>query len=280
MISQPFDYAAPDTLDAAFSLLAGRDDGKVLGGGTVLVPLMGLGDFRPRLVVDLRNLPLGAVRSDPEGISIGAAASYTTIEADSLVRDRLPLLAHVCREITGGPQITNQATAGGSICFANPAADIPACIVALNANLRLGSAAGIRVIPAIEFFTGAFETVRRPDEILLEIVIPGARWTRFGYVKQKHTTSSWPIVTAACLADDKGNIRIAVGGAGHRPYVIETVATAEETPTETAVRIGQSAREELTKPWSDELAPAPYRERIVGAVVARAVKQALGVHTA
>lgn len=275
MIAHPFQYAAPDTLDAAFAMLAGRSDARVLGGGTVLVALMGLGDVQTSLVLDTRNLPLSGIRPRHDGLSIGAAASYNAIEGSPLVRDTAPLLAHVCRQITGGRQITNQATAGGAACYSNPASDIPACIVALNACMRLGSVAGVRAVPAADFFTGAFKTDRRDDEMLLEIVVPASNWTRFGYIKQKHATSSWPIVTAACLADGEGNIRVAVGGAASRPYIVEILVREGELPSDSARRIGERAREMLTEPWSDALAPAQYRQRIVRPVVERAVRQAL-----
>ncbi|WP_011579820.1 MULTISPECIES: FAD binding domain-containing protein [Chelativorans] len=276
MIPNRFDYAAPKTLDAALELLSGRNDAKILGGGTVLVPLMGLGDVKPSVVVDLRNLPLSGITKSNGSLLIGAAATYKTIAADRAVGEMAPLLAYVSRQITGGPQILSQATAGGSACYSNPASDVPASIVALDARMRLGSAAGTRTLSALEFFTGAFTNVLRPDEVLLEILIPPSCWNRFGYIKQKHATSSWPIVTAACLADNDRNVRIAVGGAASRPYVVEGICRTKGC----AEDIGQRASEALVDPWSDALAPAAYRQRIVKSVVTRAVKQALAEATA
>lgn len=279
MIRALFEYAAPASLDEATALLAARREQiAVLGGGTVLVQRMTLGEWSPEIVLDLRRLPLATVCLADGDLVIGARVSYSTLLASALVERHAPLLNKMAGWITGGAQIRNQGTIGGAACYANPASDVPACLLALEARMVLASASGRRVVGAAEFFAGAFHTARRPDELPVEIVVPvGGPWTAVGYTKQKHCASSWPIVTAACLADAQARFRIAIGGTGVCPYAIEPVRGAREGIAVLFGRIAGMAEAGLSEEWSDELAPPGYRRRIAGAVAVRAVQQAIRV---
>ena len=196
MIRRRFDYHAPDSLHEAIALVSARD-ARCLAGGTWIVPLMTSGEIAPASIVDLRSAGLQYVRADGEAIVIGATATYSDLAGSELVRDRLSLLANVASSITGGAQIRNQATLGGSACYAFPSSEAPAAIVALGARMRLASSGSTREVGAREFFAGAFTTAVAEDELLHEIAIAVSPGMRFGYYKLKLCQSSWPVATAA-----------------------------------------------------------------------------------
>ena len=276
MIRARFRFARPGSMEEALELLAdagGR--GRVLGGGSVLVPALSAGLESPSLVLDSGRLGLGGVQEEEGGcIVIGAAATYATLLASDAVRRRLPLLAAMLREVTGGPGLWNIATLGGAACFANPAADAPGCLAALGAAFRLASVRGERLVPAERFFRGAFETDRAPDEMLTAMVLPAQARGRHAYLKLKHAASSWPILTASCLAAE-GGIRLCLGAAAPVPLLLEWRASAPPDPA----RIGTMAAEAaaaITTEWADELAGPGYRRTVAGTIAARALRSVSG----
>ena len=272
MIRTDFGYARPGTLDEAVQLLASADGrGSVLGGGSVLVPAMSSGEEHPSLVLDASCLGLRCIRHEPDCLVIGAGVTYAELEASDLVTARLPLLAAMVREVTGGPGLWNLATLGGSACRANPASDGPGCLAALQAQFRLCSVRGTRDVPSAQFFRGAHATDRAPDEILTEIILPvRAGQLRTAYLKLKHSASSWPIVTSACISDEAGSIRLCLGGVSPIPVVLEW-------PPEGAIseaRVGSMARQAVAAiktEWTDELAGPGYRLAVAGTMAARAI---------
>ena len=274
MIRRRFDYVAPKTLaEAAGEMGEGTF---VLGGGTVLVPLMTLGELAPRRVIDTRHLPIRQVRRLGRDLEIGAAASYQAVGTALEARRLAPLLGLVCAGITGGPQLTGQATFGGAACYGNPASEAPGCLVALSARLVLVSAGEERTVQAADFFLGAFETARRADELLSCMILPDpALWVRSAYVKQKHCTSSWPIVTASALADEAGLIRVTIGAAGVRPCTVELKAGGMDDAGRTAGLVGEAVADTLTDSWTDALADGTYRRRVAPALAARVVRKLL-----
>lgn len=273
MIRHPFDYVAPKSIEEAVRYLTG-DTVAVVGGGTMLIPSMSLGEQTPTRLVDTRHLPIRDVQAIDDCLHIGAAASYDTVASSPEAQRLAPLLGMVCAGVTGGPQLTGQATFGGSVCYGNPASEAPGCLIALKANMILQSASGERIVQADDFFLGPFETARRADEMLTWIVIPSpAQWVRTAYFKQKHSTSSWPIVTISVVVDDK-IVRLVVGGAATRPIVVELPLAGNDP-----ARLGRSASEAvadgLTEAWSDALALGEYRRRVAPGLAARTVVRAL-----
>lgn len=264
MISTSFSFHAPESADEAVELLA-RDDGptELIGGGTWVVTEMSHGKRRPARVIDLGRAGLGGVRVAGDGLVIGATTTYTDLLESPLVGERLPLLRTLALGITGGAQIWNRGTVGGSACYANPASDMPAALVALEATLRLRSVDGVRDCAAAEFFQGAFSADVRDGEILTEISVGPC--TDSGYVKFKLSESSWPIVTAAYVAGP-GDARVVLGGAQAAPLRIDlTAGTAG---------LAERVEEAVTEPWSDVLADGDYRRAIAGVIAERAVAQA------
>lgn len=276
MIRAGFAYERPETIVEAVRLLAGADGrGHVLGGGSVLVPAMSAGEVDPALVLDLWRLDLREIRECGDGIVIGAGVTYAELEASAIITVRLPLLAAMVREVTGGPGLWNLATLAGSACRANPASDGPGCLVALDARFRLVSARGARIVPATLFYCGAYQTVRAADEILTEIVVPalpGPRRTT--YLKLKHAASSWPIVTASCLTFSNGGesrIRLCLGGAAPVPLALEwTVAGPLDAKGIAAMALEAAAA--IGTEWTDELAGPGYRRAVAGTMAMRAIR--------
>jgi CO/xanthine dehydrogenase FAD-binding subunit len=168
-----FEYLAPDSLDAALDLLAHRGgEAKLLAGGQSLIPVMNFRLAQPSLLVDLNRLrDLDYIREDAGELRIGAMTRQRRLERDPLVRRLAPLLREAVPFIAH-PQIRNRGTVGGSLAHADPAAELPAVAVALNARFRLQRAGGERWVEARDFFTGLFTTVLEPDEMLVEMLLP------------------------------------------------------------------------------------------------------------
>jgi CO/xanthine dehydrogenase FAD-binding subunit len=243
----------------------------MLAGGTVLLPELSHGRLAPSVVVDVSRAGLGAVRPDGDGALIGATATYRQLEhaaaATPLCRT-LAWLASVAHGVTGGPQIRNRGTIGGSAAYANPSSDAPAMLVALEAVLTVASIRGRRSLAAADFFAGPFATALAADELLISIAIPTqAPGTTFGYEKLKFGESSWPIVTAAALLREDGSARVALGGCHVVPAVVE-VRDRVDVADALATHSGQ--------PWSDVLADAAYRSRVAPVVARRALERAAG----
>jgi carbon-monoxide dehydrogenase medium subunit len=279
VIPRHFAYETPRDLGAATAILAeGGARVAVLGGGTWLVPNMGLGVSAPQIVLDARHLGLQTISEGPDQLLIGARVTYEQIKASPLVRAHAPLLALMANEITGGLQITGQGTIGGSACYANPSSDVPACLAALGARLQLTSVTGQREVGAAEFFTGAFTTARRADELLTSIVIPTCASPHAGYHKLKFSAGSWPIVTAACLPlghGDNAALRIGIGGACTTPVVFMVdIAAAEAASLEAGV--AAAATQSIVDEWSDEFAGSGYRRAVAGAIAVRALRACQG----
>ena len=284
MTNAPFSYHAPRNLTDACTILAGEPDGSVLlGGGTMLVPEITHGRVAPRTVIDLSRAGLSGVRGGGGEVVIGAMTTYADILSSPAALTAAPLVAQVAAGITGGPQIRGRGTIGGSASYANPASDIPTCLVAAGARLRLASAAGIREVAADQFYLGSFRTTRRADEILAEVVVPSPADARWGYMKLKTCESSWPIVTAGCLLPGDGSMRVAVGGANSSPVLVSTdPPPADGSPADRAWReqVRAAVDAALTDPWADVLADSEYRRRVAPTIVSRAVARALAQESA
>jgi CO/xanthine dehydrogenase FAD-binding subunit len=202
--------------------------------------------------------------------------------AGTPVGQELALLTEVAAGITGGPQIRNRGTVGGSASYANPSSDVPACLAVLGARLRLLSPSGTRVVPVADYFVGPFRTVRREDEVLVAIELPADGIRRTGYLKLKHSQSSWPIVTAAAVELGDGAWRVAIGGAADVPVSIEVdspdAGTDDRAWRQHVRDAAGSGIQAAGGPWSDVLADGEYRLRVAPVVVARAMARAVGGH--
>src|SRR3984893_14907747 len=182
----PFDYVVPRSLDEALEALAnGGSDAKLLAGGQSLIPLLNFRLARPSLLVDLNRVTeLAFIRPRDQGIAIGAMTRQATVERDIQLRNKQPLLLEAIGWV-GHPAIRSRGTIGGSLAHADPAAELPAVAVCLDAQLIVAGPRGRRTVAAEDFFAGYLTTVLEPDEILVETWLPprragtGQAWIEF-----------------------------------------------------------------------------------------------------
>ncbi|MDX2000349.1 MAG: xanthine dehydrogenase family protein subunit M [Thermoanaerobaculia bacterium] len=210
----PFEYHAPTSLAAALELLSQHgSDAKVLAGGQSLIPVLNFRLAQPALLVDLNRIPgLDGLTVRPDGsLVIGALVRQRQLERQTGVAAAAPLLAEAVPWIAH-PQIRNRGTIGGSLAHADPAAELPAVMVALDARFRLASVRGERELPAADFFTGLFATALEPDELLVEIttppLAPGSACA-FLEVARRHGDYAQVGVNAVVTADEHGVCRAA-----------------------------------------------------------------------
>ena len=199
MIPAPFDYLTPATLDEAISLLAEHpDDAKLLAGGHSLIPAMKLRLAMPQILIDIGRIKdLAYIREEGNRIHLGAMTTHHAIESSDRLRDLCPILPECAAQI-GDVQVRNKGTIGGSVAHADPAADWPAVMIALRAEMVAASAKGDRVIAADDFFVDMLTTALAPGEILREIRLPVPAG-RFGqaYLKVPQPASGFAVVGVA-----------------------------------------------------------------------------------
>jgi aerobic carbon-monoxide dehydrogenase medium subunit len=276
VIRHRFEYRAPRAVEEAIEILAAAgDDCAVLGGGTWLIPNMTFAASQPKIVLDPTHLGLSSIIESDDEVLIGARVTYHAVLNSLIVRTHLPLLAKMSEQITGGMSIVGQGTIGGSACYANPSSDVPACLLALRARLQLRSIRGTREIDVAEFYRSPFATARQADEILTVIVFPKmSAAATCGYQKLKFSMGSWPIVTAAAVAeaDTAGWLfRVAVGAASTTPVFTEQRLAADPRADELEVVSRSCAH--IDTEWFDELAGPGYRRSVAPSVVLKALLQ-------
>lgn len=284
MIPVAFDYEAPGSVEEALSLLAGTPDREVtvLAGGQSLLPVLRLRMAAPDLVVDLGRIPgLRGVRDDGDALVVGAMTTHDDVTRDPLVRRHAPLLALAARTVAD-PQIRHRGTVGGSLAHADPAADLPAAALALDAGLVVAGPSGRRVVAARDFFVDLFTTAIGEGELLVEIRVPkhtgwGAHYEKFSVVAQ-----SWSIVAvAAVVRTDGGTIaegKVALANMGLVPLRAAGVeaALAGRPATPEVVRAAAALAADGTSPVSDAQADEEYRRHLATVLTRRALVAAVG----
>jgi len=277
MISQNFDYFAPATLEDALSVLA-NENAKALAGGMSLIPMMKLRFATPEQIVDLGRLPgLNYIREEAGEIHIGAMTTHYEIESSALLRGKCPLLAEVAHVI-GDMQVRNMGTIGGSSAHADPAADYPAALFALEAKLTLVNARSSRTISVDEFFVDTFTTALEPGELIQEIIVPvEPSGTGTSYQKLPHPASGFAVVGIAARVHKSGSAidwaRIGVTGLankGFRATAVESAITSA-SPDAAAAKVTDGVDAN-----SDLYASAEYRAHLARVYTARAIRQAVG----
>lgn len=207
----PFEYHAPDSLDEAlFTLHNSSGDAKILAGGQSLVPAMNFRVVQPSALIDLNRVPdLGYIREDGEDLRIGAMTRERHLEFAESIAKRAPLLHEAAPHIAH-PQIRNRGTIGGSIVNADPAAELPVLMLALQARLKARSVSGERWIDAKDFFVGMFTTALEPDEILVEIELPSMpRRTGWSFLEVAPRAGDYAMMGVATLVtlDEAGKCK-------------------------------------------------------------------------
>jgi aerobic carbon-monoxide dehydrogenase medium subunit len=281
MISQNFEYSAPANLNEALALLAGGK-AKVLAGGMSLIPLMKLRLAAPEQLVDLGHVPdLKAIREEAGSIRIGAMATHYEIESSPLVRGKCPLLAEAAAHI-GDLQVRNMGTIGGSIAHADPAADYPASLMALEVQVRLISSKGERTLAIDQFLTDALTTALEPGEIVREVIAPiEAPGAGVSYQKMVQPASGFAIVSAAARVRRSGGkvsfIRVGITGLAGKAFRAANVEKLLEGTAGSSTDIQKAAAvvADGVDANSDLFASADYRRQMAKVYTARALTQAV-----
>lgn len=280
-----FEYFAPSSVDEAFALLVEHgDEAKVLAGGQSLVPLMNMRLARPSVIVDLNEISeLSFLDLEGEKLRIGAMTRQGVVERSARCRERAPLL-HEAIGFIGHAAIRSRGTVGGVIAHADPAAELPAVVLALGADMVVKGPQGKRTIAARDFFQGYLTTSLAADEILTEIRIPPwpeqSGWS-FTEISRRH--GDFAIVGVACVVEaDANNVctgaRLVLTGVGGTPYVSEVGTqflfgkALEDEVLDEAQHV-VSGDPDL-QPEADIHASALYRKEVAGVMAKRALRSA------
>jgi len=275
----PFEYHRPASLAETFDLLDRYgDDGRLLAGGQSLVPALNLRLAAPRAVIDINRIPdLDTIRVTAGGLVIGALARQEALERSPLVREHAPLIAAAIPHV-GHSAIRARGTLGGSLALADPAAELPACAVALGATIRAGRRGGFRDIAADEFFRGIYTTALVPGEIVTEILVPraaaGWRWG-FDELARRHGDfalaglAAGASITAGAVAE----LRLVFFGVGARPVRArraEAALAGRRADAETLAAAGRALDGDLDPPGDVHGSPA-LRRHLARVLLARVV---------
>jgi len=283
MIPASFDYIAPATLDEAMRALAAHgEEAKLLAGGHSLLPLMKLRLANPKLLIDLSRIPgLSGISQQNDKIVIGALTTHYQLESSPLIKKLSPLLSQTARVI-GDVQVRNRGTIGGSLIHADPCADWPAAILALNGELRLSGPKGLRSLAAEDFFLGPLTTAIEPAEILTEIRVPvSPRRSGSAYHKMAQQASGFAIVgVAAWLRVGRQgrceDIGVGLTGLSAKPFRARAVEERLRGNKLTPKLIEASASEVAagSDPLEDLHASAEYRAHLARVFTSRAIQEA------
>ena len=278
MIPAAFDYKAPTSVDEALQLLAeGGDDAKIIAGGQSLLPVMKLRLAAPELLIDLAKIDsLKGVRDDGEAIVIGAMTPHFEVVGDPLVAEHASLIAR-CVETVADPQVRHRGTIGGACAHADPASDIPAPMLALDAEFVIAGPGGQRRVAAADFFQDLFTTALGEDEILVEVRVP--KYTGWGsaYEKFVRVAQQWAIAgVAATVRTDGGTIaeaRLALTNMGPTPVRARAAeqALAGVAVEPDAVAGALTSIADGTAPPTDINGDPEYRRHLVSILGRRAV---------
>ena len=283
MIPSQFDYVKPSSVAEAVAALAdGGDDAKILAGGQSLLPVLRLRLAAPSVLIDLGGIAeLRGVREDGDRIAIGAMTTYYDLLRDDLVSQHVALLSRATETVADN-QTRHRGTLGGSLAHADPAGDLGAVALALEAELVVAGASGTRTVSAADFFVDYFTTALGEGEILTEIRFP--RYTGWGshYEKFNRTAQAWSMcAVAAAIKVDGGTIseaRVGLTNMGTTPIRATGVeqALVGQPATADAVRAAAEHATEGTAAPSDADAAADYREHLAKVLTGRAVLAAAG----
>ena len=281
MISTAFEYSRATSLDDALAKLqASNGEGKLLAGGHSLVPLMKLRLSEPKTLIDIARIPgLAGIRKKDDKIEIGAGTVHHDVATSALLRDACPVLAECAADI-GDPQVRNRGTLGGSLAHADPAADYPAVMLALDAEIHIKGSKGWRVVKAHDFFQGMFTVDLAPHEIIAGVQFVPMKAA--AYAKLHQRASHFAIVgVAAALDVSKGMIqsaRIGLTGASSHATRLTNVEEAlagkalSRGTIEAASKLAGARLEDVN---SDIHASEEYRRAMIPVFTERALERAL-----
>jgi aerobic carbon-monoxide dehydrogenase medium subunit len=279
MIPAKFDYEVAGSVEEAIELL-GREDARLLAGGHSLLPVMKLRLAQPALLIDIGRLEeLSYVRDAGDQLAIGARTRHHDTANDPLVQEHCPILSHTAGLI-GDPQVRHRGTIGGSLAHGDPASDLSTVLLALEAELVVRGPDGERIVPAVEFFRGLWETALGPQDVLTEIRIAKlGPWKGWSYLKFNRRAQDWATVgVAAVVRRENGTIEdaaVALTNMGSTPLRARTVEEALVGGSADSAATAADHAADDTSPPSDTNASADFRRHLARVLTRRALEEAL-----
>ncbi len=284
MIPASFDYVRATTVDGALAaVIAGGEDAKILAGGQSLLPLLRLRLAYPSTLVDVGSIAeLRGVREDGDSLVIGAMTTHYDIIRDPLIRQHCPVIAQATSTVAD-PAVRHRGTFGGALAHADPAGDLPAVALALEASFVVAGPGGRRSVPAGDFFVDYLETALTPDELLVEVRVPKLADGWSGHYEKFHRVAqAWAIVGVCAVVrrdgDSIAEARIGLTNMGsiplRAPATERALAGASAGNGDFAAAAQQAA--EGTSPAGDLSAAPDYRQHLARVLTRRALIQALG----
>ncbi|MGF1466567.1 MAG: FAD binding domain-containing protein [Sandaracinaceae bacterium] len=265
---QTFNYHRPSSVADAVAALKAAEEGKLLGGGQSLIPVLKLDMAAPTDVISLADIAeLKEIKQEGDTLVVGAAATHADVSASDVVRGHTPALAELAGAI-GDPQVRHRGTLGGSVAHAAPAADYPAALIGLKATVQTDR----RTIAADDFFQGLFETALEEDELIVAVHFPKAE--RSAYAKLASPASKYAVV-GVMVAKHADGVRVAVTGASPRVFRVEAMEAALNASFAPEALDGITVDSEPLN--SDLDGTAAYRAHMVGVMARRAVASASAV---
>ncbi|MEV6620421.1 xanthine dehydrogenase family protein subunit M [Amycolatopsis sp. NPDC051106] len=283
MIPASFDYVRPSTVDEAVQALASAgEDAKVIAGGQSLLPVLRMRLAAPTTLIDLgRVAELRGVREEGDELVIGAMTTHYDVQRDALIASHAALLKEAT-DTVADPQIRHRGTLGGAIAHADPAGDLLAPVLALDASLVLAGPSGRRTVPAAEFFQDLFTTALAADELLVEVRVPKHTGWRAHYEKFNRVAQAWSMVAVAVTVRTEAGVieeaRVALTNMGSTPVRASGVEAALVGVQASADSIAAAASHaaEGTNPPVDSNADVEYRRHLAQVLTGRAIAAAAG----
>ena len=278
-----FDYHAPDTIEAAVSLLQRHgDDARVLAGGQSLLPMMNFRLATPAVIIDLNRISaLAYIQSDGDVVRIGSMTRQRAIEFSPIVAERLPVLREAIK-LVGHLPTRSRGTIGGSIANADPAAELPMVLQVLEGEILAHGTRGKRTVAAADLFRDAMTTSLAPDEIIAEIRLPAmARGSGYAVEEfaRRHGDFAIAAVAAVIVRTGAGcsKARLATAGISSRSVRLHAAEQILETNglSDSAILQAATSASEVVEPMSDNNASAEFRRRLTAELTARAIRRAI-----
>ena len=277
MIPAAFDYEVAESVEHALDLL-GRSGAKAMAGGHSLLPMMKLRFSRPSTIIDIGRIDgLDDIADDGDRVTVGALVRHCDLERNPIVRKEVPLLAFAAG-LAGDRQVRHRGTIGGSLAHADPAGDLPAIALALDAEIVARGPKGERTISAADFFRGLYTTALAPDELIVRVRVPKTGDAGWSYVKFRRRSIDWATVGVAALVRGNGSIddaRVSLVNMGPRPLRATAVEDALRGEARDGVPAAAGRADVGADPPSDTWASADFRRHLARVLTEQALEEAL-----